>query len=96
MFIQVLISLCLMWYVIKRARYELNKECLPESQTIITVKPKLSSSKSMLINGYLHSNSLNELNNSLPVDILEDKNESKLGHKRAKSASAILIDLSSS
>ena len=50
----------------------------------------------MLINGYLHSNSLNELNNSLPVDILEDKNDIKLGHKRAKSASAILIDLSSS
>lgn len=95
-FIQVLISLCLMWYVIKRARYELNKECFQESKNTITRKPKLSYSKSMLMNGYNHSNSVYELSDSLPLDFLEDKHDIKVGHKRAKSASAILIDISSS
>ena len=85
-----------MWYVIKRARYELNKECFQESNNTITRKPKLSYSKSMLLNGYHHSSSVYELNDSLPSDILEDKHDVKVGHKRAKSASAILIDLSSS
>ena len=85
-----------MWYVIRRARYELNKECLPESKYTITTKPTLSPSKSMLINGYYHSNSVIDINDSIPNDLLEDKNEIKFGHKRAKSASAILIDISNS
>lgn len=86
-----------MWYVIRRARYELNKECLPESNYTITAKPSLSPSKSLHLNGFHHSTSVVDIiTDPASLDILEDKNENKFSHKRAKSASAILIDINHS
>lgn len=88
--LQVLISLGLMWYVVRRARYELNKVCLPPT----ALKQNLRHSKSAVLNGFkLSSANLEEYDPHLDLEELKDKNEHKPGHKRAQSASAVLIDV---
>ena len=93
-FIQVLISLCLMWYVIRRARYELNKVCLPPSKQLQPLKQALRHSKSTSLNGFnFSSTALDDYDVNADLEELHDRKENKPGHKRAKSASAILVDL---
>eukprot|EP00112_Aurelia_sp_Birch-Aquarium-sp1_P009133 Seg2026.2 transcript_id=Seg2026.2/GoldUCD/mRNA.D3Y31 product="Transmembrane protein 64" protein_id=Seg2026.2/GoldUCD/D3Y31 len=93
-FIQVLISLCLMCYVIRRARYELNKVCLPPSKQLQPLKQTIRHSKSTSLNGFnFPSTALDNYDVNADLEELNDRKENKPGHKRAKSASAILVDL---
>eukprot|EP00794_Sanderia_malayensis_P019069 gene19069-20984_t len=93
--LQVFISLCLMLYVVRRARYELNKVCLPPTAPTTESKSSLRHTKSSVLNGY-HFSSYNLENSSkddVELEELSDKHDAKPGHKRAKSASAVLIDI---
>ncbi len=84
-----------MWYVVRRARYELNKVCLPPPKEPFAKPNLLRHSKSSAINGFHFSSyNLEQYDDShCELDELKEKPETKLGHKRAKSASAVLIDV---
>jgi len=88
--LQVAIGAFLMWYVVRRARYELNKECLPTSYEDIncTTPPSLQRTHSSKF-------SIGDIKyEPLPtIDIDAVPRIKKQTHKRAQSASAILYAL---
>ena len=123
--VQVGISGFLMWYVIRRARYELNKACLPNDSTTDDVHKQLSEQRSLLLFGdgsdrrdedeeeevgscsssrlpspsaanssFMLSHQLEEEMYSHNVSSLEQlqslQQAKKQGHKRAKSAGAVM------
>jgi len=86
--IQVGISAFLMWYVIRRARYELNKACLPTDYE--GAHKQVSDQRSLHLIG-----DISDEHKHLPSTFEEDVNPNveqlkKQGHKRAKSASAVM------
>ncbi len=83
-----------MWYVVRRARYELNKVCLPPLKPVTESKTPLRHSKSSTLNGFHFSSyNLTQYAHDSELEELREKPDTKLGHKRAQSASAVLIDL---
>jgi len=105
--VQVGISGFLMWYVIRRARYELNKACLPNSneidysaltnltkkdlQLVKTPQPLMRANSG---NGFARYQLLPDTDHEDDTTIHGNKNTArKQGHKRAHSASAILYAL---
>lgn len=105
--VQVGISGFLMWYVIRRARYELNKACLPNTNDIdyssLTNYSKNKKTEMVktpqpltraLSNGFSKYELLPTSDNEEEITIKGNKNSAKKqGHKRAHSASAILYAL---
>ena len=93
--VQVGISGFLMWYVIRRARYELNKACLPTTldpfnsdDNIRT--PQLSRTVSGVFDPSYKPLPTSEFRNAVTNS---SNNSKKQGHKRAHSASAVLYAL---
>lgn len=105
--VQVGISGFLMWYVIRRARYELNKACLPNTNEIdYTVLTNLTKKDLQVArtpqpltrassgNGFARYQLLSSTDQEDETTTHTNKNTSKKqGHKRAHSASAILYAL---
>jgi len=93
--VQVGISGFLMWYVIRRARYELNKACLPT-----TIDNINKTDQAMTPQGLERASSTSQYfpirYQSVPTTDLDEavlSNSKKQGHKRAHSASAVLYAL---
>ena len=86
---QVLISIVLMVYVIRRARTELNKTCeeseleIQVNGDIVVVRPKLLP---LTTNHHL-------TDYDIEAQVRKDRTKVNKGHKRAHSASAILTDV---
>ena len=93
---QVGISIGLMWYVIRRARYELNKACLPPTEEFSNkVRPLLT--KTLSING-IHQTYASRIEENYHDDIEallhKQEGKGKPGHKRAQSTSALIASQS--
>lgn len=106
--VQVGISGFLMWYVIRRARYELNKACLPSTYDYTNLVNKdipasaartpqpLTRAMSGNLASYdlLHTSDYeDDLNNISSSKSHDGEARKQQGHKRAHSASAILYAL---
>lgn len=94
---QVGISAFLMWYVIRRARYELNKACLPTTDYDVTYK-QLSEQRSLHLFGKIvggggggdsEAAKVASPTNSYEEEPIAEQTK-KQGHKRAKSAGAVM------
>ena len=91
--IQVGISGFLMWYVIRRARYELNKACLPTDyeKTLDDLSTPLSKHDLLKVSsGIFESKKYKILSKE---NLVSSDKINKKGHKRAQSASAVLYAL---
>lgn len=101
--VQVGISGFLMWYVIRRARYELNKACLPPTfdYTNLVNKDIMHARTPQPLTRTISGNfgrydllQMSDNEDDLPISNKSENAEGKKqGHKRAHSASAILYAL---
>jgi len=95
--IQLGISAFLMWYVIRRARHELNKACLPQSEDEEKGENANRSFYREKISNYFKGHKYTSVpDRDEPEEVVmkrEEKKRSTHGHKRAHSASAILYSL---
>ncbi|XP_057291510.1 transmembrane protein 64-like [Hydractinia symbiolongicarpus] len=92
--IQVGISGFLMWYVIRRARYELNKACLPTTYDGLGTKQDYAMTPQPL-QRTVSTNFFGHVYHPVPTSSVDDVSmgaevSKKQGHKRAHSASAVL------
>lgn len=90
--IQVGISGFLMWYVIRRARYELNKACLPTEYDAMYKQLTTDQRSLHLFGGKVGGNEEEQkkLPSAFDEVIAKHEHMKKQGHKRAQSASAVL------
>lgn len=99
--VQVGIGAFLMWYVVRRARYELNKECASDSYD--TIEQFHTPHHQRLLRTQSNQFSISNISyEPLPTADIDDiiikpakPTEKKVTHKRAQSASAILYALES-